>query len=446
MKISLEGGKRMKKKILALLLAAVMIFSLAACGNDQQAKSESEKEKITIQFWGTETEYKARHDAFLAKNPEWADKVEIEYLSSGEHDTDNTEKFRLQITSGEMPDVILLQYSQALEFAAQDGILIDIGDYVSPYVDKLVDGVTDVMQCDGRYVGYPDELKGQVYFYRSDIFEECGVDPTQWKTLDDMIAGGKKIQEKYPDSYIENYTATPVFENDPLIFMSSTDGNYQDEDGNYDCETDEGVREAFEQMKKLYDSGVVSTDIVEWSTDWSTAFTDNTLVGQRIGTWFKKRIMEFAPEQKGLWKSCLLPDEIREGTDGYAAIFCITSACENPDLVGEYLSAVYFNEEAQKDYYLSEYMKTPLLKSLQQDEEFLASLDNDYFDVSVIQTELASYGVLKPYGYSYNTTAENSIVSQGALSKYLSGELGIDAALKLADEELTNQIGNAYNK
>lgn len=382
----------------------------------------------------------------MAKNPEWADKVEIEYLSSGEHDTDNTEKFRLQITSGEMPDVILLQYSQALEFAAQDGILIDIGDYVSPYVDKLVDGVTDVMQCDGRYVGYPDELKGQVYFYRSDIFEECGVDPTQWKTVDDMIAGGKKIQEKYPNSYIENYTATPVFENDPLIFLSSTDGNYQDEDGNYDCETDEGVRKAFEQMKKLYDSGVVSTDIVEWSTDWSTAFTDNTLVGQRIGTWFKKRIMEFAPEQKGLWKSCLLPDEIREGTDGYAAIFCITSACENPDLVGEYLSEVYFNEEAQKDYYLSEYMKTPLLKSLQQDEDFLASLDNDYFDVSVIQTELASYGVLKPYGYSYNTTAENSIVSQGALSKYLSGELDIDAALKLADEELTNQIGNAYNK
>ena len=156
--------------------------------------------------------------------------------------------------------------------------------------------------------------------------------------------------------------------------------------------------------------------------------------------------MEFAPEQKGLWSSCLLPDEIRHSTDGYAAVFCVTSACKNPDLVCKYLSEVYFNEEAEKDYYYGQYMKTPLLKSLASDEEFLAGLNNDFFDTSVIKTEFASYGVLNPLDYSYNTAAENSIVSQGALSKYLSGELDLQAALEMADSDLTLQIGNAYNK
>lgn len=224
----------MFKRIVAMLLVVIMVGMLAACGASEAPKetaaaenaaaeapaaneTAAEKETITIQIWGTETEYKERHDAFMAKNPEWAEKVEIEYVSSGDHDSDQGTKFRLQISSDEMPDVILLQYSQAKEFATQEGVLLDIGPYVEEYVPLLVDGVSDVMQCDGRYVGYPDEIKGCVFFYRTDIYGECGVDPTSWKTVDDMIEGGKKIREKYPNSYIENYTASPVFENDPLI-------------------------------------------------------------------------------------------------------------------------------------------------------------------------------------------------------------------------------------
>jgi multiple sugar transport system substrate-binding protein len=452
----------MVKKAFSIMLVISMLLSLAACASNTESAaqtpsdspaetvatpSQTEKEKITIQIWGTETEYLERHNAFMARYPEWADKVEVEFVSSGDHDSDQATKFRLQIASGEMPDVILLQYSQALEFAAQENVLIDIEKYVSDYIPLLIDGVSDVMQCDGRYVGYPDEIKGCVFFYRTDIFSECGVDPTLWKTVDDMIAGGKLIQEKYPDSYIENYTASPVFENDPLIYLSMTNGSYQAADGTYDCETDENVAAAFELMKKMYDSGVVNTDIVEWSTDWTESFGNNTLVSQIIGTWFKKRIMEFVPEQAGLWSSCLLPDEIRNSTDGYAAVFCVTSACENPDLVCQYLSEVYFDEEAQKDYYYGQYMKTPLLQSLADDDEFLSGLDNDFFtDLSVIKTEFASYGVLNPLDYSYNTAAENSIVSAGALSKYLLGELSLEEALKQADLDLTNQIGNAYNK
>lgn len=448
----------MLKRVVAMLLAVIMVGALAACGAQEKPAAETpkaetskvetpaEKETITIQIWGTETEYKERHDAFMAKNPEWADKINIEYVSAGDHDSDQGTKFRLQISSGEMPDVILLQYSQAKEFAAQEGVLLDIGPYVESYIPELIDGVSDVMQCDGRYVGYPDEIKGCVFFYRTDIYADCGVDPTTWKTVDDMIEGGKKIREKYPNSYIENYTASPVFENDPLIFLSMTNGSYQAPDGTYDCATDENVAAAFELMKKIYDSGVVSTNIVEWSADWTESFANDTLVSQIIGTWFKKRIMEFAPEQKGLWSSCLLPDEIRHSTDGYAAVFCVTSACKNPDLVCKYLSEVYFNEEAEKDYYYGQYMKTPLLKSLASDEEFLAGLNNDFFDTSVIKTEFASYGVLNPLDYSYNTAAENSIVSQGALSKYLSGEPDLQAALEMADSDLTLQIGNAYNK
>lgn len=444
----------MLKRIVAMLLTIVMVGTLVACGAQEtptteapKAEAPAEKETITIQIWGTEVEYADRHNAFLAKHPEWAEKVNVEYVSSGDHDSDQGTKFRLQISSGEMPDVILLQYSQAMEFAAQEGVLLDIGPYVESYVPELIDGVADVMKVGDRYVGYPDEIKGCVFFYRTDIYAECGVDPTAWKTVDDMIEGGKKIREKYPNSYIENYTASPVFENDPLIYLSFTNGNYQAADGSYDCATDPNVAAAFEMMKKVYDSGVVSTNIVEWSSDWTESFANDTLVSQIIGTWFKKRIMEFAPEQAGLWSSCLLPEEIRNSTDGYAAVFCVTTACENPDLVCEYLSEVYFNEEAQKDYYYGQYMKTPLLKSLAADEEFLAGLDNDFFtDTSVIKTEFASYGVLNGLDYSYNTPAENAIVSQGALSKYLSGELDLQAALKMADEDLTLQIGNAYNK
>lgn len=97
----------MLKRVIAMLLAVIMVGALAACGAQEKpatettktetptAEAPAEKETVTIQIWGTETEYKERHDAFMAKNPEWADKINIEYVSAGDHDTDQGTKFRL---------------------------------------------------------------------------------------------------------------------------------------------------------------------------------------------------------------------------------------------------------------------------------------------------------------------------------------------------------------
>ena len=46
-------------------------------------------------------------------------------------------------------------------------------------------------------VTFPFELKPRVWYYRSDIFEEAGIDVSQIKTTDDFIEAGKAIQKIY---------------------------------------------------------------------------------------------------------------------------------------------------------------------------------------------------------------------------------------------------------
>ena len=221
----------MLKRVVAMLLAVIMVGALAACGAQEKPAAETpkaetskvetpaEKETITIQIWGTETEYKERHDAFMAKNPEWADKINIEYVSAGDHDSDQGTKFRLQISSGEMPDVILLQYSQAKEFAAQEGVLLDIGPYVESYIPELIDGVSDMKAC--------FEKRGAVYPY-AELSTMAAQEPQFRSTVDlatpSFALDGNDVLALMAQQLKERHMAVP--ENDAqwvrLFFNSLT--------------------------------------------------------------------------------------------------------------------------------------------------------------------------------------------------------------------------------
>ena len=159
----------------------------------------------------------------------------------------------------------MLFRSQFPEFA-DAGVLYDLADAVAPYEGDIIDAAKSLMTWDGVYYAVPHEVKPKVWLYRTDIFADCGVDPAQVKTLDDFLAAAKTVNDKYPDSYIENY-GTPLNNYDLTMMLCATGGTFCDEEGNYHCASDEGVRKAFENLKKLHDSDALS-EIQEWSADW----------------------------------------------------------------------------------------------------------------------------------------------------------------------------------
>ena len=76
--------------------------------------------------------------------------------------------------------------------------MTDVNDVLKKYEADIADGGLQLMRYEDSTVAFPFELKPRVWFYRSDIFEEAGIDADEIKTTDDFIAAGRKLQDKVP--------------------------------------------------------------------------------------------------------------------------------------------------------------------------------------------------------------------------------------------------------
>lgn len=437
------------KKIAVLLLSLMIMASVFAGGSKESSPSgtatssdnvwDGDPVTLTMMVFPTTANYENINAEFLAANPEIDRKVDVEVVLGGSGDGDVAQKLRLALAAGQdVPDLIRLNYTQLPEFA-EAGVLEPIGKYVEPYEDDIIEAAKGVMQYKGEYYAFPREIKPKVWFYRADIFEECGIDPYEVKTIDEFIAAGEKIREKYPNACMENYNV-PAQGYDLMMMLSGTDGSFCDENGNYDLSTDPDVRLTFERIKKIHDSSVNSS-VIEWSADWAPALNSGELVSQLIGGWFKTDFMNFGlEEQRGKWAIAPWPEEIREGSDAGGAIWVIPKASKNKDVAAAYISKLCFDPEAAKIIY-DETGIIPALKSAQDDPYFNAP--HDYYATSLGPVNFETLGYLKVYPFTPASSQEQTIAIQ-YLNEYLNETMTLDEALKAAENDMKNQIGNPY--
>ena len=141
------------KKILALLLALVMVFALAACG--QQAAPAAAEKEITlwtypIGNWGDEATVKALTDAFTA---ETGIKVNVEYLTYADGD----DKVNTAITAKQAPDLIMEGPERLVSNWGANGYMVDISDMFDA-TDKSEINSAALAACfteDGKAYEYP---------------------------------------------------------------------------------------------------------------------------------------------------------------------------------------------------------------------------------------------------------------------------------------------------
>lgn len=455
-----------RNKMVALLLTGVLTLGmLAGCGNsgngggssapaqDSSAQSKTdeaaapenestgneasdgEKIKMTMMVWGNIDDYIPSNEVLMNTFPELAEKYDLQVELGGGGDAEVAEKLRLMLASGEeLPDLIRLNYTQFPEFA-DAGVLYDLADAVAPYESDIIDAAKSLMTWDGVYYAVPQEVKPKVWLYRTDIFEDCGVNPADVKTLDDFLAAAKTVHDKYPDSYIENY-ATPLNNYDLTMMLCATGGTFCDENGNYHCATDEGVKKAFENLKKLNQCESLA-QIEEWSADWQADFANDVLVSQLIGGWMKDHLMNWTPENSGKWGMAVWPEEIAKGSESGGGIWVVPKDAPHAAVAADLIAKFAFDPEVRKGVY-DLTGKIPPLVSASQDDYYLSS---EYFgDTSAYFKAMENFSV---YPYNPASSQEIPIVAQ-YLTEYLNGTMDLDTALKAADADLQNQIGNPY--
>lgn len=438
------------KKITAVLLSMALIVGLTACAGsdtkDADSKKSSTNEKVTIKLmeWDSGVDNaKTEWDVFLDTFPEYKDKVDIEIVTGGSGPIDIMEMMRKMTASGEqeeMPDIITCNWAQVPEYYDM-GIIRDVTDVYDEHGDEILPGVMNLMKYEDQYMGFPAEVKTKIWAYRKDMFEAAGVDPNACKTVDDLIEAGKKIQEVYPESYIENYTEVAQGY-DLFAYFTGNGARLADEEGNYICSSDPGVKDAFEFYEKMRESGVASTTIQDFSEDWYAALNDGTLCSQVLAGWFtSNHLPNVCPDLAGKWGLALWPEEIAKGSESGAKLMMVNDAGPNADLCVEILTKFCYTEENASALFHSSRGIIPYLKSCAESDEYLVA--NDYFGVDRMETEFKAMDLLSVYPYTPNSSLEETIIVR-YLGEYLSGTMDLDTALKSAEDEMKAQIGNAY--
>lgn len=93
---------------------------------------------------------------------------------------------------------------------------------------------------DGQRVGLPYAVDAYGVLYRTDIFDEAGVD-ADWETWEDLFATLDELEPSLPDGVSPFVFAYGAPEQTPAIWMSAYGGYLVDADGNYAVDREQAV-------------------------------------------------------------------------------------------------------------------------------------------------------------------------------------------------------------
>ncbi|ASU83090.1 sugar ABC transporter substrate-binding protein [Nocardiopsis gilva YIM 90087] len=260
---------------------------------------------------------------------------------------DAHDKFVTAIAGRSLPDIAEVGTTWTPEFA-QSGALIDITDRVgdtAAYSEGLVEAGT----VDGKLYGLPWYAGVRSIMYRTDIFDELGLEePTTWDQLRETAL---KISEEKDDITAFPVAGDAYYHALPFIWGAGGELAVRGTDGTWTSPLDE--KEAREGLSFYTDLAlkdkVSSTGASTWrETDVLDNFTDGNVAMAVSGSWTPAAVIETNPELKG--KLGVFPIPGPDG--GYSPSFvggshlAMMSGTEDEDLAWSYMELLTNDENA----------------------------------------------------------------------------------------------------
>jgi trehalose transport system substrate-binding protein len=159
-----------KKKYLWGLLAliTVMAFSLAACGGGAAEVSE-----ITFITQVSEAEEAAIEEIAALFETETGIAVKVQFMTA----TDMQALLQSQIEADNITVDVMAQDNLRMEPFVRLGLIEDLSDLESDIDPAVFDGLIEGGKFDGKLFFVPYRTNVQLTYYRTDIFDELGLDP-----------------------------------------------------------------------------------------------------------------------------------------------------------------------------------------------------------------------------------------------------------------------------
>ena len=327
----------MKKRTVCLMVAALAAGTLCGCSGsekpaettvasgaqseaakeDEEKKPEASEEKTvypagTITIYGTgQPQYlKEYFDAWLERNRDIAPEVTLEIVQN-ESQAKSREKITMTALAGaedDLPDAVYIDPVNILDLA-QAGLLRDETEFVSQYIDEMVEGATNDATISGKIYGLPESVRPNVLFYNQEIFDKYGVDPAQMSTFEGYVEAGRQLKEKSNGevylSYIDPTSKTWRYWGRRGL-MPSAGAKIWDENGEVVIGSDEGTQKALGALDTMNSEGLLlKTTIMEPAL--YDAINKQQVATFCIGAFWDEFMRKNCEATKGQWRVMSAP-------------------------------------------------------------------------------------------------------------------------------------------
>jgi lactose/L-arabinose transport system substrate-binding protein len=252
----------------------------------------------------------------------------------------------LQAGSG-LPDLVTIEtdHMQPYISAFPKGFL-DLTDRAAGLKDQFDPSKwTASSDANGRLFSLPWDSGTVGIFYRTDYFQQAGIDPASIKTWDDFVAAGEKVKSAtgIPMINVDVNGSDSIW----VELMQQQGASYFTADGKINVAGPEAVR-AMTLLKTMYDKGIIDNE-KGWDARVAAAKAGKAAT-QATGVWWVGTLMSEMPELSGKFGVMPLPVFEAGGADtsnNGGSTLAIPATSQNPDLAWAFTTACLADAKSQ---------------------------------------------------------------------------------------------------
>ncbi|MGH8777323.1 MAG: sugar ABC transporter substrate-binding protein [Jiangellaceae bacterium] len=416
--------------------AVVLALAVAACGgddgDDDDAAGTNGDEALSgdLTVWimdpgnpevqetidATGVAFEAEHEGVT---------IDIEYVPwPNAHD-----QFVTGIAGGQVPDLAEMGTTWTPEFGSQ-GAFVEVE---APEGDEYVPALVESGTVDGTNYGYPWYAGARALIYRTDIFEQAGVEPpTTW---DELLTVGDTIAAAVPDIAPIHMAGVYVHMLAPLVWGAGGEIASQEGDTWMPSVNSDAGKEAFSFFETLWKKGWSPEGAVQWnSVDVREAFMNGQSAMMIGGGWDLSAILSGNPELEGKVAAALMPAGPGGNQDQFAggSHLVVFEESENKELAAAF--AEYMIAPEQVTTFTEQIGFLP--GTVAGVEESVGS-DDLY---SVFGTQLVEHSRSYPPAAWWGAV-EGANVFPNEAQKLMQGQVTVDEAVANVDAALQDAIG-----
>ncbi|MFI8524063.1 ABC transporter substrate-binding protein [Promicromonospora sukumoe] len=294
-----SSGAGRPRRVLGTAAALVAVgLGLAGCAGEPAAEGP-----VTLEFWTwslkeADPAAQAIVDQYEAENPG----VTIK-LSEVGGTPETSSKLLAADRADEVPDVVQVEY-RALPSLVTAGVVRDITEDVEPNREAVADNIWALSTLGGSVYGVPQDIGPMMLTYRTDLFEEYGVEPPA--TWAEYAEAAEKIHAADPGVYLASFSATQ------LEFFAAQATQAGAEWWGTDGETwsvgidGDAALETADYWQDLVERDLLSVEPL-LTPEWNAKVNDGKILSWAAAAWAPSVIYSVAPDTAGKWASIPLP-------------------------------------------------------------------------------------------------------------------------------------------